>query len=335
MTIPNNNQKGQIALLLTLVFLFAILSIGIGLTYLTVKEITMARNIEESAIALAAADAGMEFALNKTGDDPPGKDQPLNEVGETWLCSRNHWVYLSESDSYYCLKYTGDSKDPSSITSIGANSDKSVRRTSYMEISPEERDQFAISPDFWQSTTNEPCDFPTSLKVYPVSNGGGQPNDYRVGQTFKSDTTGKLTRIRVWRDGLEYHPYEFKLKMELREGFFTGALLEESDEYYLRSCSGASCKCPERYDYCCPIDFIFSSPVSVTAGQVYAMVIRWVDFPFDPYYGVDIKFSGQEVYIPGYTRHYQTTLWHSLCPSDIAFEVYIFHEGQDFDEVRP
>ena len=83
-----NNQKGQIALLVTLIFLFVILFIGIWLTSLTIKEMTMASNIEKSTRALDAANAGIEEALYKkntvglsNGDTGSGT---LGDISYSW-----------------------------------------------------------------------------------------------------------------------------------------------------------------------------------------------------------------------------------------------------------
>ena len=357
MMMTYNNQKAQIALLVTLVILGAILSIGAGLTLVTIKEMKMAKNIEESAMALQAADSGMEFALYKTDDN--GLDEPLDEAGETWLCDNNNWVHLADSDSYYCIKYTGDPANPATITSIGRN--ENIRRATYMETPPEELDSFACSPDFYASHDG-PCDFPCGnihTRVRREDLGDEWMDSFwcgstKLGQTFQVDTTGNLTKITVWRDKLPFFPYKFKLKVELRQGSVTGALLGESDEYSIDTGGHSGDPCP--YDgatgLCCPMDFVFDPPINVTAGQQYAFIVKWIDFPLDPAYGIYIKVSNTESYLPGEAWYYEWVPrdewrrspgvgWPHCGPScfnsesDLAFRIYISREGTEFDEIRP
>ncbi|MGB2762761.1 MAG: hypothetical protein WBC21_04510 [Minisyncoccales bacterium] len=103
------NQKGQIALLVTLVILGAILSIGAGLTLVTIKEMRMAKNIEESAKAITAADAGTEEALyiEKTVGLNPG-DTGFAILGDTsydWEVQEEEgWRFLKSIGTCHNIK---------------------------------------------------------------------------------------------------------------------------------------------------------------------------------------------------------------------------------------
>ncbi|MCK4520860.1 pilus assembly PilX N-terminal domain-containing protein [Candidatus Parcubacteria bacterium] len=82
-----HNQKGQIALLITLVILGAILSIGAGLTLVTIKEMRMSKTTVESIQAFFVADSGMEYALHETykrGGTPP--TGTCDNIGEGEYC---------------------------------------------------------------------------------------------------------------------------------------------------------------------------------------------------------------------------------------------------------
>ena len=58
----NNNQKGS-SLLLTVLIMAAIVSIAIGVSRLSLREIVLTRDVSKSLIAYYAAEAGIEAAI--------------------------------------------------------------------------------------------------------------------------------------------------------------------------------------------------------------------------------------------------------------------------------
>jgi len=389
-----NKKSGQIALLITLIILFAILSIGAGLTLVTIKEMRMAKNIEESAKAIAAANTGMEFALCKTGDDPPGLDEPLDDPSDNRLCS-NGWISLSNG-SEYCLKYTGsDAKNPESITSIGKSGD--VRRAIFSR--KENLDNFnnyvnwenwglAGGYDLDQCYSDCDCNVCDPVRgcsaecvdcnidgdcttVGGVSSPWPKPSD-KLAQTFRVDTAGNLTQITVWSGHCDEWnstqsspPASNQWQMELRKVRRVGAiesvkndppgdnpedLLTQSNTLFVHcgrftDCPSPSPSPPPPGQNCYRLDFVFSSPYYVTAGERYAFVVK-----LDPTTsGWDlrsrIRMMSEGVYLPGRAWWSDAAgIWQNDCfglpcpneDSDIMFEVYIAPPpGGSFEEVRP
>ncbi|OGZ33379.1 MAG: hypothetical protein A2174_00390 [Candidatus Portnoybacteria bacterium RBG_13_41_18] len=88
-----NNQKGAVAILLTLLILSAMLIIGLGLAAIFAGEVKTSGYIRQSATAFYAADAGSEYALYKINK----VEDLMNETGIT--------LSLSSAGSSFTVKW--------------------------------------------------------------------------------------------------------------------------------------------------------------------------------------------------------------------------------------
>ncbi len=109
----NPKEKGQTILLITFLILIAILLIGAGLSLITVRELKMAKNIEQSAKAFFAADSGIEYALYLIKTDSPINNFLCSTVPEDWQVLGNQ--------SKYCLEIINSSipNSPNRVTVVG------------------------------------------------------------------------------------------------------------------------------------------------------------------------------------------------------------------------
>ena len=344
----NFNQKGQIALLVTLVILGAILSIGAGLTLVTIKEMKMASNIEESAMALAAAHAGIEYALYRVDK---GSDVER-------LCI-DGWTPL-DNNSEYCLEIVnGTVDDPETMKSVGRFG--AVRRAILFD-----REEVFYPDQFctYSHSGSDACSggdcgcgrciFPGGIYDKWQSWKANKPLSKRVGQTFQVDITGDVNRITVWAGGAVtgctcrgacgYGYWKVELR-DINSGHPGDNILASSN-----TVSVISTGCYQR-------DFDFSIPYQVTKGEKYSFVIK------STYVGgneidvsnwehrIGVKMAEDGPYIPGRAWYSGSdNIWMlncngNPCPdsgSDLMFEISIdpFTGGSgevigDLEETRP
>ncbi|MCK4453844.1 pilus assembly PilX N-terminal domain-containing protein [Candidatus Parcubacteria bacterium] len=355
----NFNQNGQIALLVTLVILTVILSIGAGLTLVTIREMEMAKKIEESAKALSAADAGMEYALYRVDQD----------LIIDRLCS-NGWTLLDNS-SEYCLEIVGGT----AIKSIGKFG--TVRRAILSNdeaviVNPDQYCNYSHSGD-------NVCAGGECGVLLGTCTGVGGVGDLlslgffpsnMVGQTFRVDTDGYLYQISVWSssctclgDCFAGNPCCY-WQMELRDVEQVG--VDESirndhpgDNVLAESNIIDTPSCIQLGGFCQQVDFVFSTPHLVNKGQRYSFVVKLTDMWGNSQgptweHRTRLKTAADGPYYPGrawYTdggdtwRDDCTVIVHDDCPdsgSDLMFEVFIDPDTssagvlfRDFEETRP
>lgn len=122
------NEKGVIALLLTVIILSVIFVIATGIAVVRLIEMKLAFNISESMIAYQAADSGIDYALYeiiRPGGDPTGGTIPSSRICENYI------PLIPGNPQYgeYCLKLVCPTTSPcdgsenvSEIRAIGASS---------------------------------------------------------------------------------------------------------------------------------------------------------------------------------------------------------------------
>ncbi len=335
------NQKGQNALLITLVFLSVILSIGIWLTSLTVKEMRMASNVEESLKALNAADSGIEHALFRL-DQGDFIDQ---------LCSSG-WTTL-DNGSQYCLEVTeGTIANPEAIKSIGNFNDveRAVLFSRVGVINPDQYSNFTnLGPDpcTYAAQCSSTCDAPGATYDEWLS-----VDVRRVGQTFQADMTGDLIQITVWRGsrlgggiGGCYGYWRIQLR-DVENGRPGNQILATSNNISVGSTGG----CGEKN--------LTFSPYRVYEGEKYSFVVlstrsNGSENTSDDWDGHRCRLKmAEDGFYPGgrawwsdRSNTWQTSCYGSPCPdagSDLMFEVAIdpFSGGTsgimgDLEETKP
>ena len=309
------NQKGQIALLITLVILGAILSIGLGLTLVTIKEMKMAKNIEESAKALVAADAGMEYAFYKIDNE--------EAIEADRICPDYKDL---DNGASYCI----NTDDPDNTKSIGKFGN--IKRA-MISAGLGNLDQFNVSAGPYY--TNDPCNTTCSNNCTSVG-GGFFAMSRRLAQTFQSDTTGCLAGITVWSGicqggGTFANPATWQIELRDEDSGKPGdTVLGQSNNVGVPVCGDGACR---------QLDFTFDPPLDMTKGQKYSFVVKKV---FGPE-GVRIKTATQGVYLSGRAWYSNNGNWKNdcfgSCPnsgSDLVFKIFISSPpGGKFEETRP
>ncbi|KPJ73627.1 hypothetical protein AMJ48_00100 [Parcubacteria bacterium DG_74_1] len=334
------NKKGQIAILVTLLILTAILLISIGLIVLNVREIKMARNVKESVQAIAAASAGMEYILENKSVPPAAS------------CDLGNWQTVDAAEeTFYCLKEVPISLSESAWISIGWSG--SVRRAMYAPA-PIGLDQAMALPVVHEGPPgHEPCRCGGAGKLGPEVE-VGKP----YAQTFVAGRDGDLYRADIYMEAFDAGSiYTNTLRAEIRN-------IDPSytDNFYASSTDNPGATKPESIAFPAPpplasttdfdiindegahrydIAFNFDPPAPVASGTAYALVVYYDAPP-----GEHIEWAScctERRYLPGKGWRWTGLDWaekgNSADPSavfDLVFAIYIFcPPGDEFGEIKP
>jgi hypothetical protein len=314
------NKKGQIAILVTLLFLTVILAVSVGLIALTVREIKMARNVKESAQAIAAADAGMDYILAN-----------MSAVGHR--CEEDDWQDLLGGESGYCTRFVMFTPTEGGYSSIGRSG--SVRRAVFSPA-VESLDQSATLSG--EHTGQDVC------RCHAVHFGPGLGF---VAQTFMAGRDGELfaarahlssdplsnfntanLRAEIW-DAVPYPDEEF-YPSAAKPG---SIVLASTTVFTLGEIEDTGCKPPNTCRY---IVFNFDPPLSVTAGTNYTLVLQ------DPAPSDNVRAGAcctERRYFPGKGWRLSGGDWEDTFDGfgfDLAFGIYILTPpGGEYSETKP
>lgn len=323
------NKKGQTAILATLLFLVVILAVSTGLIVLIVREIKMARNVTDSAQALAAADAGMEYVIARKSKD----------LDIEFKCEDDDWRDLLDGGSEYCTRFVMYTATEGYYSSVGRSG--SVRRAIFTPV-PDSLDQFAkiggkkVGHDICR------CDGP--LQYGPELD---NPN-HLAAQTFMAGRDGELFAAFVNFRANSYADIETgNFKAEIRDidpylidafnpeaGKPGSTVLASTTDFYVGEHREWGCHPGGKR--CANVVFNFDPPLNATSGERYTLVVQNQNWGGD--YDA-VCCCTERRYIPGKGWRWNGVAWVDAYQGhgfDLDFGVYIaIPAGSEYAETKP